>query len=64
MPKQFDRSKFNRAHEQERNQFDMMVEDSLNRVAERKKKDNEKNPPKKPGFLDDLLAGIFGKDGE
>lgn len=69
MPKQFDRSKFNTdpAHEQERNQFDAMVEDSLNRVAEKKRKDNKDNPPKEPSFLDDLLSGIglFGnKDGE
>lgn len=62
MPK-FDREKFNTdpKHEEERTVFDQMTEDSLKRLAERKKKEEEKNPPKnEKGFLDEFLESFFG----
>lgn len=54
-----DPEKFNSdpKHEQDRQDFDKMVEGAFNRIAEKKKKEN---PSKNPTFLDELLEGIFG----
>lgn len=62
-PKDWDRKRFNDdpKHESERRQFDEMVEDSFNRIAEKKKKENPPQAENK-SFLDEVLEGIFGKD--
>lgn len=55
----FDRTKFNTdpALEGKRTEFDQMVEDSVNRLIEKKKKEK----PNEPGnFFDELVSGIFG----
>ncbi len=52
----WDRTKWNTdpKHESERTQFDLMVEDAFNRIAERKEKENPK--PKEPvNFFDSLF---------
>lgn len=60
MPK-FDREKFNTdpKHEEERTQFDAMVEDAAKRIAA-KRKPNDPPPKDAEGFLDGFFAGIFG----
>lgn len=40
-------------HEEERTQFDQMVETSFNRIAEKKKK---ALPPEEPNFFDTLFG--------
>lgn len=62
MPK-FDREKFNTdpKHEQERADFDAMLEDSLKRISEKTKKNNPPAPDPE-GFLDGLFKGIFGTE--
>lgn len=54
-----DAAKFNSdpKHETERTEFDAMIEASLNRIADKKKKTA---PPQEKGFVDDLIEGIFG----
>lgn len=48
-------------HEQERTEFDQLVEGSFNRIAERKKKEQEKNGGSgEKSFFDEMLEGIFG----
>ena len=56
----FDREKFNSdpKHEQERTQFDQMLEDSLKRIAEKNKKNNPDPAPKK-SVVDEFLSGLF-----
>lgn len=64
MPPKFDREKFNTdpKHEEERNQFDAMLEDGLRRVAAKNKKPDPPPNPSPEGFLDGLFEGIFGGD--
>lgn len=61
MPK-IDPDKFNTdpKHDQDRKDFDKMIEGSINRIAEEKKKKNPV-PPEDKGFFDDLIEGLFGK---
>jgi hypothetical protein len=61
--KPFDRNAFNTdpKHEAERNQLDAMLEDSFNRITERKRKETEQNQPKEPeNIFDALVQNIFG----
>jgi hypothetical protein len=56
----FDREKFNTdpKFETQRSQFDVMVEDSFNRITERKKKENPV-PPEPDNFFDALIGSLF-----
>lgn len=59
-----DPKKFNEdpKHEKDREAFDAMIESSLNRITEKKKKDASP-PPAEKGFLDELLEGMgFGSE--
>lgn len=58
----FDREKFNTdpKHEKEREQFDLMTEDAIKRIAAKGKKPGDP-PPTEKGFIDDFLDGLFGK---
>ena len=65
MSKEWDRTKFNTdpKHEADRKRIDEMLEDSLTRIAERKKKEKDTNPPKENSFIDDIIDGVFGAAG-
>lgn len=63
----FDRKVFNTdpKHEEQRNNFDAMVEDAFNRIAARKAAEDAKNKPAEPEtFFDAVAQMIFGKPKE